>query len=342
MFVYRYYKKRYKFFDYLRAIIMGATIIFLIILIFNRIKSDNIASGQNEAESLWIASKDVVAIIGTNGENEVLGSGVIVGKDGLILTNEHLVGDMTECVVIVDSKNKKNASVVWSNPQVDLAILKINYTFEREATLAECSYIDIAEDVYAVGNPVSLDFEKSVTRGIISGLNRNLEFEENGKRFYLNNLIQFDANTNFGNSGGALINKSGQLIGICTVKITSAEGMSFAVPAGFIKPILEEIKRSNTFNEPKLNMTVYDKYSVGKINNSIVMDKGIYVAGVESNCNAEKSGLRPGDIIEYIDSNEIIDMLDFRSSLYEKKVGEKARFIIKRDGKYYSVEVILE
>lgn len=339
MYACRYYKRKHKKWIYVFAVIIFVALFFLCFLIFNKIKSDDTKKNA-QAETLSKASNDIVAIVSDTIESEIRGCGVVVNKDGIILTNEHLARD--NCVVEINDNTKVAASVLWSNAELDLAILKVNYSFENEAVIPDDISLEIGEEVYAIGNPVNRDFEKTVTKGIISGLNRNVEFEENGKMFYLNNLIQFDAVTNFGNSGGALINKSGQLIGICTIKLTSAEGMSFAVPTSFVKAILEEIKKNGKFEEPKLNLTVYDKYSVKKINNGIDMNEGIYIASVSSDSNAEKSGIRPGDIIEKFDDKEIKNMVDFRMYLYEKRKGEKAAIIVKRDNKKYSVQVILE
>ena len=339
MYACRYYKKKRRFSFYLVAVFLMVLILFLCLFIFNKIKSDNV-NDESKMDIIKKASNDVVAITSSNIESEITGSGIIVSKDGIILTNEHLLGE--NCTVMISPNIEEKATVLWSNSELDLALLKVNYTFEDEAVIPDDLCLMTGDDIYAIGNPINRDFEKTVTKGIISGLNRNIEFEENGKKFYLNNLIQFDAATNFGNSGGALINKSGQLIGICTIKLISADGMSFAIPISFIKPIIDDVRKNGKFEEPKLNLTVYDKYSIKKINNTISMDRGIYIVSVEPDSNAEKSGIRPGDIIEYIDENEIKDMLDFRMYLYEKKKGENVSFIIRRDNQRYSVKVTLK
>ena len=172
-----------------------------------------------------------------------LGSGIIVTEDGYILTNEHVSGSKYgKCYVTFESGNVFNGDVVWSDSDLDLSIIKINAKGLKPANLGNSDSVKIGEKVYAIGNPIGFEFQKTVTAGIISALNRTIKFEENNKLIYMSNLIQTDATINPGNSGGPLINLDGNVIGIDSVKITSAEGIGFAIPINMVKPIIEKFQ----------------------------------------------------------------------------------------------------
>lgn len=333
-------KKNKKIFYWSISIIVMA----LIAMSFfsNKIESDNYRNMIKAETVIEKSIDDIVGISSSNGENVVWGSGVIISKQGFVLTNEHLLGDGRNCYVTVGLNKKIKADVAWANTELDLAILRVNEKFSNSAVLVESTDLKLGQEVYAIGNPIGSDFEKSVTKGIISGLNRNLEFEENGKKFYLNNLIQTDASINPGNSGGALINNAGQLIGINTIKITSAESMSFAIPVDVINPIIERLEKGENFSEPHLGIWCYDKYSVGKLNLEIKLDKGVYIAQVNADSSSEKIGLKVGDVILQLDENNINTISDFRKYIYEKNIGDTVNLTIKRAAKEYKVDVKLE
>lgn len=314
----------------------------------NKIKSDNNEENNiAEEECIEKASKNIVGIAKNYNimDNAITswGSGVVISKNGYILTNEHVSSSKNDnCYVLINSKEKYKANIVWSNPDIDLSIIKIEHNFEDCAILGDSDELKLGEKIYTIGNPVGSDFEKSVSAGVISGTNRNLEFEENGIKFYLNNLIQTDAMINFGSSGGALINKAGQLIGITTIKISSAESMGFAVPINIVKPILEKIESTGKFKEASLGIWGYDKYSIGKIKTNINLEKGIYVGQVNSNTNSEKSGIRAGDVIMSIDGKELEKLSDLRRYIYEKNPGDIVLLKIKRDKNEFNVKIKLD
>lgn len=330
------YKKRKKS-GYLFWII--AIIVFVLLFIFlytDILKSDDINGAENIVEKV---AKDVVGVTSSNADGSLWGSGIVVSRYGYILTNEHLIDDNKECYVWINPSKKLKASSIWKSTELDLAILKVDATFKSCASLAEDNMARLGDDVFVIGNPINTDFSKTVTKGIISGLNRNLEFDESGKHFYLTGLIQTDAVINSGNSGGALINSSGQVIGISTIKITSAEAMGFAIPTNFIVPIVEKIEQTGKFSEPQIGLSGYDKYSVAKLNLGINMDNGIFVAAVNTDSSAEKSGLRAGDIITELDGVKINSIWDFRKYIYEKNIGESVNLKIKRDISQHEISV---
>lgn len=336
----RYKKKRSK--NFLLWILVILIMIFLgLVILQNDIKSDDLS--RNEVIAVvYSAMENVVSISSRNGDADIWGSGVIVSKKGYILTNEHVSGDGLNCYVYVGEKEKLKADVVWSNSDLDLAIVKVKKEFQNCAYIVDSESIKLGEDVFAIGNPINSDFEKSISKGIISGLNRNLQFEEQGVQFYLTNMIQTDASTNVGNSGGALINSKGQLIGVTTIKIVSSEGMSFAVPADVVKTIIDKLEESGEYAQPKIRASVYDKYTIDKLNLGIRINEGIYVAEVDVNSNAELAGIKVGDVIVQIDDNRIDSINDFRKYIFGKSIGEKVNLKIIRERNNIEISMNLE
>lgn len=313
---------------------------FIIVNIFSvKLKSDNEDQVVDEKVLIESASNNIV---GVSSNNVTWGSGVIVSKEGYVLTNEHVSKSDGDCYVILNYNEKVRSNIVWSNSALDLAILKVNRKFNECAIFGESDELTLGERVFAIGNPVGMDFQKSVSCGIVSGLNRNLEFEENGTTFYLNNLIQTDATINPGNSGGALINDMGQIVGINTIKITSAEGMGFAVPINIVKPIIDKLENTGKFVEPSIGVWGYDKYSIGKLNIGISLQRGIYIGQVDVNGASERSGVKVGDIILKIDEKELNTISDLRRYIYEKNPGDYVKLRIKRDNSEHDINVKLE
>ena len=339
MYCIKKYKKK-KRFGYIYWIIIAILIMLIFINAFsNVLKSDDIDESSNYIEK---AVNDVVGISSNNGQNASWGSGVIISKKGYILTNEHLVHNSQECLVFLNSNKKIKADTVWFNSNIDLAIIKVDMDFSSCAILTDQTELKLGQGVFAIGNPINADFSRSVTKGVISGLNRNLEFVENDETFYLNNLIQTDAGINLGNSGGALINEAGQVIGINTIKITSAESMGFAVPTDVIIPIIKKLENDGKFIEPTLGFSGYDKYSIDKLNLGIKLDRGIYIGEVNVDSSMEKSGVRVGDIILGADGFAFNKVLEFRKYIYEKNIGDIVNLKIKRDITEHNVTVVLE
>lgn len=332
-------KKSKKFFMF--VLLFFVTIFVGISFLQSNMKSEDLENDKN-SNLLEQTVDNIVSISSKNGNNNIWGSGVIVSKKGYILTNEHVVGDGLNCFIMLSTTEKLKADIVWSNSELDLAILKVNKNFINCAYIIDSENIKIAEDVYVVGNPINDGFEKSVSKGIISGLNRNIEFEEQGKVYYLTNLIQTDASVNFGNSGGALVNTQGQLIGICTIKITSAEGIAFAVPADVVKPIINILEKEEKYIEPRMGIRAYDKYSIDKLNVGKNLNTGVYVAEVNFESSAERSGIRVGDVIIKIDELEIKDINTLRKYIYEKNIGRNVKLKIFRDNRELEILMNLE
>ncbi len=272
-----------------------------------------------------------------------LGTGVIVSENGYILTNAHVSGEKySKCyVTLVDGKTY-NGQVVWSNTDIDMSIVKINQKGLTTATLGDSDKVEVGETVYAIGNPIGYEFQRSVTSGIISAVNRTIKFEEDEKETYMEDLIQTDATINPGNSGGPLININGEVIGINGVKITSAEGISFAIPINSVKAVIEGFKNSGRFEEASLGVFAFDKNVLGYIDDNLRFNEGIYIESVNKNSAAEAAGLRQGDIILSIDGKPLERMCDLRCYIYTKKPGNKVTLKIQRNFRNFEIEATLK
>lgn len=261
-----------------------------------------------------------------------LGTGIIVGQNGYILSNEHLTGEkFSKCYVTLEDGKNYNGTVAWSDKDLDLSIVKINENNLPVAKLADSSKIRVGETVYAIGNPIGFEFRRTVTSGIISAKNRTIKIEEGEEQAYMTDLIQTDATINPGNSGGPLIYPNGEVIGINTVKISSAEGIGFAVPINVVKKVIENFNQNNKFEEATIGIYGYDKEVVPYLtSNKIQLSKGIYVAKIIPNGPASKTDLQEEDIITTFDGTEIETMNDLKQYIYTKNPGDTITITINR------------
>ena len=165
---------------------------------------------------------------------------------------------------------------------------------------------------------MALSFKELFTAGIVSALNRTIKFEENEKETYMEDLIQTDATINPGNSGGPLINLDGEIIGINGVKITSAEGISFAIPINSVKSVIKSFKEKGKFEEASLGVFAFDKNVLGYIDTNLRFNEGIYVESINANSAAQIAGLQKGDIILSIDDKKLERMCDLRCYIIQR------------------------
>ncbi len=271
-----------------------------------------------------------------------LGSGIILTENGYILTNQHVVGNKySNCFVTLENGNIYDGNVVWSDNNIDLAIVKIMANDLDYISLGDSDKICLADEVFAIGNPIGIEFQRTVTKGIISGINRTIKLEENGVGSYMEDLIQTDATINEGNSGGPLINKSGELIGINTIKINDAEGIGFAVPINIIKPILEKLVSSGKFEEAYLGIYGYDKEVIPYLNSDLKIDKGVYIASIQPDGPLYNKEIKVGDIITRIDDIEVYKMNDLKKYIYTKSPKDKIKLTIRRVNLEFEIEIEL-
>ena len=262
-----------------------------------------------------------------------LGTGVIVTENGYILSNEHVTGSKySKCYVTLENGNNYDGTVVWSDSSIDLSIVKIEANDIKYITLGDSDNVKIGETVYAIGNPIGFEFRRTVTSGIISAKNRTIKLEEEENTSYMTDLIQTDATINPGNSGGPLIYPNGEVIGINTVKISSAEGIGFAIPINIVKPIIESYRNTGNFQEAKIGVYAYDKEVIPYLENGVSSNfqEGIYVTEVIKNGPAESAGIKEGDIITQADETKLNTMNDLREYIYTKQPNEEVILKINR------------
>lgn len=293
-----------------------------------------------------LKSKGSTIFLEDGATNLGLGTGFIVSKDGYIVTNQHVSGEKNSaCYVTLEDGRKYKANVVWADGDLDLSVIKINADNLSYLNLGDSDQIKVAQQVYAIGNPIGYEFQRTVTSGIISGLDRTIKLEENEKNYYMEDLIQTDATINPGNSGGPLIDESGNVIGVNSIKITSAEGIGFAIPINIIKPIVDKLRNNGQFNTATLGVFAYDKNVVPYINqelgSNMTLQDGIYVVEVIKNSPADKYGLQKGDILVEIDGKKLDKMSKLRTYIYEKEIGDEVNIKYVRNNKEYSATIKL-
>lgn len=268
-----------------------------------------------------------------------VGSGFILTSDGYIATNQHVVADSTSMKVSLADGNTYDGKVIWSDPGLDMAIIKIDAKDLPVVELGDSDNVIVGELAVAVGNPLGLNFERTVTSGIISAINRSIPLD-NG---LAEDLLQTDASINSGNSGGPLVNKEGKVMGINTYKLTTGEGMGFAIPINILKPILNEIVSTGKFDSTVMGITGYDRAIANYYlaDSAVNFDKGIYIASVQQGGGASNAGLAAGDIITEINGVETNTMLKMKEILYAKNSGDKVSVTIQRNGQTQTKDVVV-
>ncbi|MDO5018018.1 MAG: trypsin-like peptidase domain-containing protein [Lagierella massiliensis] len=309
--------------------------------------------GDQNVENV-IAQKAIPSVVGIttitlsndifnlNGYVEGVGSGVIVSEDGYILTNSHVVGNgkAKEMTVVFNNGEKTPGELIWQDEGLDLAVIKVEKTNLPVIDMGDSDKVAVGDKAIAIGNPLGLDLQSTLTSGYISGLNRTINME-NGSS--MDGLIQTDAAINGGNSGGALLNAKGELIGINTAKARGGEGIGFAIPINIAKSIVDEIKENGNFKIVKLgiqgvDLEMYEKYfqiDTGAENGAVVLK-------VEPNSPAGKSGLQPNDIIVGLGDKKIAGMNDIRKSLLNYRIGDETELEIIRNGKNENIKIVFE
>lgn len=310
---------------------------------------------QSVADMLEKVSQSVVGISkiktksnsifsSSNSINELgLGTGIIVSNNGYILSNCHVTGKKSStCYITLENGYTYEGSVVWCDSDLDLSIIKINATNLPYATIGDSSNLKAGETVYAIGNPIGYEFRKTITSGIISSTNRSIRFEENNNVVYMTDLIQTDASINPGNSGGPLLRSNGEVIGVNTVKITSAEGIGFAVPVNVVKPVIENFVTNNSFNEAYLGIYAYDKEVIPYLSSAPNFSSGIYLVHINSDSPAISSGIQVGDIITSIDGKSINNMIELKEYIYTKSPGDTISVNVSRGYVSRTFDIILK
>lgn len=258
------------------------------------------------------------------------GSGIIINDSGYIVTNQHVIAGATEIDIILNTGSTYSAAVVGEDQKTDLAVLKIEPKAEEPlvaAVLGDSTTLEVGELAVAIGNPMGMEFSGSVTAGIISAVNRTMTIEN---RTY--NLIQTDAAINSGNSGGALINQYGEVVGINSVKLSTSgvEGMGFAIAISEAKPIIEDLMNNGyVTGRPMVGIGISEtRY-------------GLFISSIQEGSGAEKAGLKVDDMILEVDGKAVTSTSEINEIRDTKKPGDKLAFKILRERNTMDIEVEL-
>jgi len=270
------------------------------------------------------------------------GSGVIISKDGYILTNNHVIENQDSLQVVFANGDKATARLIGADPYADSAVIKVDVPVPAVAEFGDSSALQSGETVIAIGSALG-DFKNTVTEGVVSATGRSLD---TGNGFSLEGLIQTDAAINHGNSGGPLVNVLGQVIGINTAIVRSdnssgdvAEGLGFAIPSNMVKSVADQIIQKGYVSRPYLGIRYVTITPEVAGANGLSIDWGVYVKGVDGGSPAEKAGLRAGDIITDIGADKISADLSYTNALLHHQPGERATLKVWRNDKSISLDV---
>ena len=292
------------------------------------------AAGETESLADMVArlSPSVVGIATRQNGQQGIGSGVIVSADGYILTNHHVAAEGAEVTLIFADGTKELASAVWSSQALDLAIVKARGDSYPAAAMGSVEDVRVGEQVVAIGTPLALQFQHTVTGGIVSALNRTLQVPSGRSTAFMEQLIQTDVAINPGNSGGPLLNQRGEVIGIVTVRVEEAAGIGFAIPIDIARPIVEHFLADGSYVTPKMGAYLFDSEIARYYDANSTMTTGLYVIDVEPGSAAQSAGIQTGDILLRADGRECRTLLDLRYVLFSHKVGETLELEVQRGG----------
>lgn len=292
------------------------------------------ATGEAESLADMVArlSPSVVGIATRQNGQQGIGSGVIVSADGYILTNHHVAAEGAEVTLIFADGTKELASAVWSSQALDLAIVKAREGSYPAAAMGSVEDVRVGEQVVAIGTPLALQFQHTVTGGIVSALNRTLQVPSGRSTAFMEQLIQTDVAINPGNSGGPLLNQRGEVIGIVTVRVEEAAGIGFAIPIDIARPIVEHFLADGSYVTPKMGAYLFDSEIARYYDANSTMTTGLYVIDVEPGSAAQSAGIQTGDILLRADGRECKTLLDLRYVLFSHKVGETLELEVRRGG----------
>ncbi|HCT7452934.1 TPA: trypsin-like peptidase domain-containing protein [Staphylococcus aureus] len=359
------------------VILMGIIILIVILnAIFNnvnkndRMNDNNDTDAQKYTTTMKNANNTVKSVVTVENETskdsslpkdkasqDEVGSGVVYKKSGdtlYIVTNAHVVGDKENQKITFSNNKSVVGKVLGKDKWSDLAVVKATSSDSsvKEIAIGDSNNLVLGEPILVVGNPLGVDFKGTVTEGIISGLNRNvpIDFDKDNKYDMLMKAFQIDASVNPGNSGGAVVNREGKLIGVVAAKISmpNVENMSFAIPVNEVQKIVKGLETKDKIDYPDVGVKMkniaslnsFERQAVklpGKVKNGVVVDQ------VDNNGLADQSGLKKGDVITELDGKLLEDDLRFRQIIFSHKDDLKSITAkIYRDGKEKEINIKLK
>jgi S1-C subfamily serine protease len=258
---------------------------------------------------------------------EGAGTGFVIGSDGVIVTNNHVVSGAQSIEVVFADDRKMPARVLGRDPTTDLAVVKVDASDLPVAALGDSDQLKVGDDVIAIGNALGLQGGPTVTRGIVSAENRTIT-AENGTR--LEHVIQTDTAINPGNSGGPLVNSAGEVVGINTAVAGDAQNIGFSIAITAAKPIIEELRQGTTRTRPFLGVKMFTVTPSIAEELSLKADSGALVADVTAGSGAEVAGIRNGDVITSIDGKDVKAAEDVTSAVSTHKPGDEIKVTYRR------------
>ncbi|GAB3667503.1 trypsin-like peptidase domain-containing protein [Echinicola sediminis] len=280
-------------------------------------------------------------------EGRSSGSGVIISADGYVVTNNHVIDNAKDITITLHDNTNYTAKVIGADPTTDLALLKIEADGLPFVPFGDSDKTQVGEWVLAVGNP--FDLTSTVTAGIVSAKARNIGIlrSESNNNLQIESFIQTDAVVNRGNSGGALVNLSGELIGINTAIASQTgvfSGYAFAVPSSIVKKVMDDLLEYGTVQRGLLGVSIQDvspefEEYLGK---DLGVSQGVYIAGVNEGSGGEDAGLKEGDIIVEVDGVKTTNVSKLQEMVARKRPGDQVDLTYIRDGKEYDVTATLK
>ena len=271
------------------------------------------------------------------------GSGVIISDDGYIVTNNHVVADAIEIDIILDDNRSYEAKVIGTDPTTDLALIKIDERNLDFLPYGNSNDIVVGQWVLAVGNPFNLT--STVTAGIVSAMARNIGIlRDNSNNLQIESFIQTDAAVNPGNSGGALINTAGQLVGINTAiasRTGSYTGYSFAVPVNLVKKVMDDLLEFGVVQRGLLGIQIRDVTAQLSKEKNLYVVEGVYVAQVNEESGAEEAGIKADDVIIGIDGQKVRNTSKLQELVAVHRPGDKVEVLLLRDGQEKTIMATL-
>lgn len=274
------------------------------------------------------------------------GSGVIVSSEGYIVTNNHVIEDASEIEVILNDNSKYTATVIGTDPSTDIAVLKIEASGLKPIPLGNSDELRIGEWVLAVGNPFNLT--STVTAGIVSAKARNINLLSDKTRATavpIESFIQTDAAVNPGNSGGALVNTKGELVGINTAiasQTGSYSGYSFAVPVNLVNKVMRDIIDFGVVQRGYLGVQIADINQEIKEKNSLPSTKGVFVSSVTEDGGADKAGIEANSVILKVGSKDVNSVAELQEEIGKRRPGDKVSLTLRKEnGEQEIKEVVL-